>query len=149
MMREWYLQLLKFYLHFASILDTSWHVMCVEFLYTQHSILKGEVVHLRCTNTNSKSMSNPFFPCWITHNAHNKYNTLKYQTCFIDVLVLYTITTCTIIMGWDSSVGIVTRYGLDGLGLESEWGRDYPHPSRPALGHSQPPIQWVQALSQE
>jgi len=50
-------------------------------------------------------------------------------------------------MGWDSSVGIVTRYGLDGPGLESEWGRNYPHPSRPALGHTQPPIQWVQALS--
>ena len=37
-------------------------------------------------------------------------------------------------MGRDSSVGIVTRYGLDGLGIESRWGRDFPHPSRPALG---------------
>ena len=27
-----------------------------------------------------------------------------------------------------------TRYGLDGLGIESWWGRDFPHPSRPALG---------------
>ena len=32
--------------------------------------------------------------------------------------------------GCDSSVGIATLYGLD----ESRWGRDFPHPSRPALG---------------
>ena len=32
-------------------------------------------------------------------------------------------------MGWDIVVGIVTRYGLDGLGIESQWGRDFPHPS--------------------
>ena len=25
-------------------------------------------------------------------------------------------------MVWDSSVGIVTRYGLDGPGIESRWG---------------------------
>lgn len=61
MMQELYLQVLKFYLHFASIPDNSWHVMCVEFLYTQHSILKGEVVHLCFTNANSKSVSNLFF----------------------------------------------------------------------------------------
>ena len=36
--------------------------------------------------------------------------------------------------GWDSAVGIATRYGLDGPGIESRWGRDFPHPSRPALG---------------
>jgi hypothetical protein len=33
----------------------------------------------------------------------------------------------------DSSVSIVTRYGLDGAGIESRWGRDFQHPSRPAL----------------
>jgi hypothetical protein len=37
-------------------------------------------------------------------------------------------------MGRDSSVGIATRYGLDGPGIESQWERDFPHPSRPALG---------------
>jgi hypothetical protein len=30
-------------------------------------------------------------------------------------------------------VGIATAYGLDGLGIESRWGRDFPHLSRPAL----------------
>ena len=42
-------------------------------------------------------------------------------------------------MGWDSVVGIVTCCGLDGPGIGSRWGRDFPHPSRPALGHTQPP----------
>jgi hypothetical protein len=35
-------------------------------------------------------------------------------------------------MGPDSVVGIETRYGLDGSGIDSRWGRDFPHPSRPA-----------------
>jgi hypothetical protein len=32
----------------------------------------------------------------------------------------------------DGVVGIATRYGLDGPGIESRWGRDFPHLSRPA-----------------
>ena len=52
-----------------------------------------------------------------------------------------------VFMGRDSSVGIANRYGLDGPGIESRWGRDFLHPSRPAVGHTQPPIQWVPGLS--
>jgi len=33
-----------------------------------------------------------------------------------------------VICGPDSSVGIVTRYRLDGRGIESRWGRDFSHP---------------------
>ena len=51
------------------------------------------------------------------------------------------------IMGRHSSVGIATRYGTDGPGIESRWGRDFPHPSRPSLGPTQPPVQWVPGLS--
>jgi hypothetical protein len=47
------------------------------------------------------------------------------------------------LVGRDSSAGIATRYGLDGPGVESRWGRDFPHPSIPALGPTQPPIQRV------
>jgi hypothetical protein len=33
-----------------------------------------------------------------------------------------------------SVVGIATGYGLDGPRIESRWGRDFPHLSRPVLG---------------
>jgi len=46
-----------------------------------------------------------------------------------------------------SVVGIATRYGLKGPGIESWWGRDFPHLSRPVLGPTQPPVQWVPGLS--
>jgi len=49
--------------------------------------------------------------------------------------------------GRNSSDGIAARYGLDGPGIESRWERDFPHLSRPALGPTQPPIQWLPGLS--
>jgi hypothetical protein len=41
----------------------------------------------------------------------------------------------------DSVVGVGTRYGLEVPGIESRWRRDFPYPSRPALGPTQPPVQ--------
>jgi hypothetical protein len=45
--------------------------------------------------------------------------------------------------GQGSVVSIATAYGLDGLGIESRWGRDFLHLSKPALRPTQPPVQWV------
>ena len=50
-------------------------------------------------------------------------------------------------VGRYSSVGIPTLYGLDGPGIESWWGRNFPHLSMSALGPTQPPIQRVPGLS--
>jgi hypothetical protein len=55
--------------------------------------------------------------------------------------------TNTSLLGSGSSDGIVTAYGLDGTGIESRWGRDLPHLSRPALWPTQPPVKWVPVLS--
>ena len=62
----------------------------------------------------------------------------EYRACTYDRIWLYP---------WDSEVGIGTRYGLDGPGNESRLGQDFPYPTKPALGHTQPPIQWVPPLS--
>ena len=45
--------------------------------------------------------------------------------------------------GIAQSVLRTTRYGLDGPGFESRWGRDFPHPSTTAPTPTQPPVQWV------
>jgi hypothetical protein len=53
-------------------------------------------------------------------------------TCFSG---LFDLCYYRIIMGCrDSSVGIATRYGLDGARIEFRWGRDFPLPTRPAWG---------------
>ena len=60
-----------------------------------------------------------------------------------DIITLYYSMLC----GPHSSVGIAIGYRLDGPGIESRWGRDFPHLSRPALGPTQLPVQWVPGLS--
>jgi hypothetical protein len=49
-------------------------------------------------------------------------------------------------MGLYSSVGIATGYVFDGSEIEFLWGRDFPHPSAPALGSNHSPIQCVSGL---
>ena len=73
--------------------------------------------------------------------ADDKRNTLY---------ITYTVSwwDLTVTEGRDSSVGIATRYGLDCFRGSNPCGEgDFPHPSRPALGPTQPPIQWVPGLS--
>ena len=59
---------------------------------------------------------------------------------------LFTYYCWLCLASWLSIVGRVTRYRLDSPGLKSWQGQEifsYPKPSRPALGLTQAPIQWV------
>jgi len=82
---------------------------------------------------------------------HRRHITLAADVTFslryILFPLLYIDIICVVQSGRDSSVGIATRYGLDGLGIDLRWGKHFPHMSRPALGPTQPPIQWVPSLS--
>ena len=65
-----------------------------------------------------------------------------------DVVVLLLFIDChNVHHGPGSSVGIATAYGLDSRGIESRWGRDFPHLSIPSLRPNQRPVQWVLGLS--
>ena len=49
-------------------------------------------------------------------------------------------------MGWNSSVGIATCYGLEGSEIEFPCKRDFLHDSRPAPGPTQPPVRWAPGI---
>jgi len=50
------------------------------------------------------------------------------------------------LVGRDSSLGITTRYGMDGPVIEFRWGRDFPHLSTPALRPTHTSIQCAPGL---
>jgi hypothetical protein len=64
-----------------------------------------------------------------------KQSTQNYYTFYFSVFI-----------GLSTLAGIATRYGLENPGIESWWWQNLPHPSRPALGPTQPPIQWGPCL---
>jgi hypothetical protein len=60
----------------------------------------------------------------------------------------YIVFSLTSVAGGPCSVfSIATVYGLHGPKIESRWGRDFLHLSRPALRPTQPPVKWVPGLS--
>ena len=63
----------------------------------------------------------------------------KYGACLRHIMLRFIPFTPR--GGRYSAVGPATRYGLDGPGIESRWGRDFPLPYRTTLGPIQHPVQ--------
>jgi hypothetical protein len=57
------------------------------------------------------------------------------------------IHVCIFLGSQDSIIGIVIHYGLDGPGIKSHYGRDFPDLSWQALKPTQPPTKWIPGLS--
>ena len=84
-----------------------------------------------------------YFEPW----KHRPNSNLILTWYLFEKFLIYLRITQLNTVGRDSSVGVATAYGLDGPRIESRWGRDFPHQSRPSLRPTQPPVQWVPGLS--
>jgi hypothetical protein len=107
-----------------------------------------------CYNVRASYIPRPFaiphsyqFLCTVSKIStySEEYNCHSMMVKYGDTSLLSNIT-CHL-CGPGSVVGIATAYGLDGPRIESRWGRDFPHQSRPALRPTQPPVQWIPGLS--
>jgi hypothetical protein len=83
------------------------------------------------------------------NNNNNFYYNYRCSTILVFIMHLYRMfRTCKYkrLGILDSVVGIATGYGLDdqGVGVRVPiWSRIFSKSSRPALGPTQPPIQWI------
>jgi len=84
---------------------------------------------------------------YIHTRAHTHTHTHIYMCVFMCVYVCVCVCVCVCV--WAGIAQSVKRLatGWTIRGSKSGGRRDFPHPSRPILGISHPPIQWVPGLS--
>jgi hypothetical protein len=98
-------------------------------------------VHVSLSLNHSTSLYHLQMVCWFIYYAESLY--MKYNNSA--GIIWYITLLCRLHRNWDSSVGILTGYGLDGVGSIPGRGKNFLFftACRPTLGPSQPPIQWV------
>ena len=119
---------------------------CLSARQTRKHLLRSNNTFLLCYFIRYLIISS-FLGCKIIHNFAICSRGSKRNKNF-RLFKLFNCISCSNGGGRDSSVGLATRYGLDGPWIESWWGRGFPHLSRPALGPTQLLIQRVPCLSQ-
>ena len=73
-----------------------------------------------------------YFPevCAVAGSVRSRQTNWSMLQFFVSISAVYALTFTAsnrrILMGWDSSVGITTRYGLDGTEIESRRGKVFP-----------------------
>ena len=110
------------------------HVFWFRLLFRRAQIMKlhlpFNLLLIRGVNTFSTHCME--LVTWICVNAAlNKMFDVAFLETLINILILYTLG------GRDSAVGIATRYGLDGPGIESRWGGEISPPVQTAPGAHQ------------
>ena len=98
-------------------------------------------------NVRSQARLKLFVLCKVQLQVYLRETRVDTDCLHVSRFVIEFIRMHLTLCGPDSSVGIATGYGLDGPGIESRWGRDFLRLSRPAVGLTQPPVQWVPGIS--
>jgi len=99
-------------------------------LYTMHDIPQLATVPTFCSTLHQQVK----FICNLYNVDITNVHTLTINTPIYETLLVK-------IGSRDSSVGIVTGYGLGGPGVDSQCGQNFPHLFILALRSTQPPIQ--------
>jgi hypothetical protein len=136
----------KWYFHFMFVIFLSRYQVPMLLVWLEVLKVTNWNVHLLTWETQNLKWNadiDPFIfnldiTCKLVVTPHNRPNERPLPTHCIGIHLgpvadLEVLEKNKIQTGPGSVVGKATAYGLDGPGIESRWGRDFPHLSRPAL----------------
>ena len=114
---------------------------------SEYFVLRNETRYADSATLLSTLAWNKVLSCYLSLMIYDFFNHLKLNP-MLNFRPYSCLFCCAYTSGCGpgSSVGIATDYGLDGPG-SNPGGDEVFRPSRPALGPTQLPVQWVPGLS--